>query len=426
MDGPRASVRRTEHNAGGGERSGDPFRGLTGQTHEDAIFQDMIARSRSHLLSLLENRVGRVHPDAAGEERRPGDSVPVKTYLFEGRGPVPPNPDDDRGPLGTLAEVVEDRMLRDAYSPRLHLAEDPDLATIEFACHGDLRGFVYVDCEDPRHWLLHTFAPSRAADRFVSAFAGARRDVGRAALPGELLEIAAASGTTTALTLGHERQVAGSGSGTGNSAGLRARVWGTRAERLLPLLNSPGLFSEGLALSNVEVRHRRDDGKGDAFCVDDVRWDGRIITRGPSLKAHLELAVELQECYVRQVATVESQYAVRIDQRADILQGRSLALHLTRPMEDLERFCRMVFSTASPFLLWGWPVMRGPRAASVAAVDLGFGQALAFEFTPDLIRVFLPAGTSGGTVLRFHANLQHRLDPRVRLLDQDERDVFQL
>ncbi len=386
----------------------------------------MIASSRSHLLSVLESRVGRTHRDAAGEERRPGDAVPVKTYLFEGRGPVPPDPDDDHGPLGTLAEMVRDRMLRDPYSPRLHLAEDPDLATIEFACHGDLRGFVYVDCEDPRHWLLHTFAPSRAADRFLSAFAAARSGVGRAALPGELLEIAAASGSTTGLTLGHERQVPGSGSGGCNSDFLRARVWGTRAGRLLSLLNSPGIFAEGLALSNVEVRHRRDDGQGAAFCVDDVRWDGRIITRGPSLTAHLELAAELQAYYMRQVATVESKYAARMEKRADILHGESLALHLTRPIEDLERFCRMVFSTANPFLLWGWPVMRGPRAASVAAVDLGFGQTLAFEFTPDLIRVFLPAGTSGGAVLRFHANLQHRLDPRVRLLDQDERDVFQL
>ena len=63
---------------------------------------------------------------------------------------------------------------------------------------------------------------------------------------------------------------------------------------------------------------------------------------------------------------------------------------------------------------------------SVAAVDLNFGQRLAFEFTPEFVRVFLPGETSGGTVVRFYTTIQHHLDPRVRLLDQDEREVFQL
>ena len=386
----------------------------------------MIARSRSHLVSLLEGHIGRVPPDGTEGADRPGKAVPIKTYLLEGRGPVPPKTGEHPAPLVTLAEIATDPVLREMYSTRVHPAEDPDLATIEVAREADERTYVYVDWADPRHWLLHTFAKSRLADRFVSNFAAARRGVGRAALPGEFLEQAAALGSTVALTLGHERRVLEPGAGRGASDFVKAHVWGTQAGRLLSLVRVPGAFAEGIALSTVRVRHQPDGGDESVFCLDDLRWDGRIIMRGTSFQAHLELTSALQGCYARQVARIESLHAIRMNGRDGIMRGRSLTLHLTRPIRHLERFCRMVFASANPFLLWGLPVVRGPDSVSVAAVDLNFGQGLAFEFTPEFVRLFVPGETSGGAVVRFYTNLQHHLDPRVRLLDQDKREVFQL
>ena len=386
----------------------------------------MIARSRNHLVSLLESHIGRIPVDGTGEARRSAEAVPVKTYLLEGRGPVPPKAGDHQGPLVTVAEMAADPVLRERYSTRVHPAEDRDLATIEVAHHDGTRAFVYVDFADPRHWLLHTFAMSRLADRFVSSFAGTRRGVGRVALPGEFLETAAALGSTVAMTLDHERRVFEPGADRGASDFVKARIWGTQAGRLLSLVRVPGAFAEGIALSTVRVKHHPDVGDDSVFCLDDLRWDGRIITRGTSFQAHLELTAALQGCYARQVRRIESLHAVRMNGPDGIMRGRSLTLHLTRPIRHLERFCRMVFSSANPFLLWGLPVVRSPGSVSVAAVDLNFGQGLAFEFTPEFVRLFLPGRTSGGTVVRFYTNLQHHLDPRVGLLDQDNREVFQL
>lgn len=395
----------------------------------ESVPQTMIARSRSHLVSLLENRIRRSHADAPAGSRRPGNAVPVKTYLVEGRGPTPREPaqaGDDDSPLGALAEMTGDTALRQAFGTRVHSSEDPDLATIEFTQDGGPGGHVYVDFADPRYWLLHTFAVSRLADRFVSALASVRSGVGRATLPGEFLGTAASLGSTIALTLEHERRVFAPGGGSGASDFLRARIWGTRAARLLSLARRPGNFAEGMALSTVQVKYQLDGGDDGRFCVDDMRWDGRIMTRGTSFLAHRQLTEAIQACYRRQVARIESLHSLRIEQGDRVLRGRSLAVHLTRPIQNLERFCRMVFSSASPFLLWGRPVMRGPHCAGVAGVDLNFGQQLAFEFTPEFIRLFLPGNTSGGTVLRFYTNLQRRLDPRVRLLDQEEREVLEL
>lgn len=386
----------------------------------------MIARSRSHLISILESRIGSLPAERTGEPRPPAEAVPIKTFLMEGRGPVPPKAGNQPGPLVTLAEMATDPVLRAMYSTRVHLGEDPDLATVEIA-HGEgERAFVYVDCADPRHWLLHTFAKSGLADRFVWNLAAVRRGVGRAALPGEFLEEAARLGDTVALSLDHERRVVEPGADRGASEFVKARIWGTRADRVLSLVRVPGAFTEGIALTTVRVKHQPDEGDDNLFCVDDLRWDGRIIARGTSFQAHLELTAALQRCYARQVARLESLHAVRMNGADGIMNGRSLTLHLARPIRHLERFCRMAFSSARPFQLWGLPLVRGPDSVSVTGVDLNFGQALAFEFTPEFIRLFLPKETSGGTVVRFYTNLQHHLDPRVRLLDRDEREVLQL
>lgn len=385
----------------------------------------MIARSRSHLSSILESHIGGAPAEGVDGDRRHPEAVPIKTYLMEGHGPVPPKSGKHQDPLVTLAEMVTDPVLRETYSTRVHRAEDPDLATIEIAHDGGVREFVYVDWSDSRHWLLHTFAVSRLADLFVSRLAAARRGVGRSALPGEFLERAAAMGSTVAVALGQQRHVFEPGAGRASDF-VKARVWGTRASALLSLVRAPGAFAEGVAVSTVQVRHQPNGGDDGLFCLSDMRWDGRIIARGTSFGAHLELTASLQRCYACQVARIESVHAIRMQGRDGILRGRSLTLHLARPIRHLERFCRMVFSSANPFLLWGLPVARGPDSVSVAAVDLNFGQRLGFEFTPEFVRVFLPGETSGGTVVRFYTTIQHHLDPRVRLLDQDEREVFQL
>ena len=386
----------------------------------------MIARSRAHLLSMLESHFGGAAAGAngGGDGGRPKGAVPVKTYLLEGRGPRPPAGGEHPDPFVVLSGMDSDPVLHDMYGPRVHRAEDPDLATIEVTDDAGRRAFLYVDWEDPRHWLLHTAAVSALADRFVS-LAASRFNVGRVHVPSEFLEEAAALGSTVALTLRHERRLCRPGAAGRPADFVKARIWGTRAGRMLAQLRGPGGVAGGIALSSVRVRHRPHAGDRGAYCVDDLRWDGRILARGNSLAAHLEVTAALQRCYVRQVDAIESRHAVRMSETDGIMRGTPLTLRLSRPVEDLAELCGMVFSSTSPFLLWGQPVARSSACIGVAAVDLNFGHPLAFEFTPEFVRLFLPRETTGGTVVRFYANLQHHLDARARLLDQDKNGVFQ-
>lgn len=384
----------------------------------------MIAKSRSHLASCLDGHMNRVQNGASDASGRSGSGVPIKTYLIEGRGPDP-DPDDLVGPFGTLGRIALDPAFLERYSPRVHPSSDADLATIAGRQDGDCPVFVYADYADPRFWLLHTTAPGRSADRFISMLVAAHRGVGRAALTSESLAAVADMGATVALSLDHERQVVERDApGAGPSEFVKARVWGTQARRVTALMRQFDTLSEGIALSQIRTRHSPDG--EDRFCLSDVRFDGRIVTRGNSFAALESLAGTIRANYNRHVERIETHHRVRLEDREGVLLGRSLALHLTCPVPDLHQLCRTVFSTARPYLIWGLPVRRGPGSVSARGVDLNLGHRVDFEFTQEFIRLFIPRGTSGGVVKRFYANVQRHLDPRVRLLDQDEHEILQL
>lgn len=385
---------------------------------------NMIAKSRKHLAAFMDGHMNRVRNAAPDTPGSPGDAAPIKTYLIEGCGPLP-NPDDVVGPFGTLGLIAQDDDLRDQFGARLHPSGDPDLVTVKGLHGGSQPVFVYVDYSDPRFWLFYTTAPSRIADRFISLLVAAHRDLGRATLCSEFLAVVAEMGSTVALSLDHERRIGRDGpSGAGSPEFLRARVWGTHSELVTTLTRQLGSLSEGIALSQIRLRYSPERNDRGLFCLDDVRSDGRMITRGTSFSAHVSLAQSLRTCYARQVAGIESLHQIRLEDGDGVMLGRSVALHLARPVRNLRGLCERVLSSASPYRLWGLPLRRGPDCFCARAVDLNLGQRIDLEFTRDFVRLFFPKETSGGVVLRFYANVQHHLDPRVRMLDQDGNEIL--
>jgi hypothetical protein len=80
-----------------------------------------------------------------------------------------------------------------------------------------------------------------------------------------------------------------------------------------------------------------------------------------------------------------------------------------------------MFSGVEPFRLWGVPVEVGPKAFRVRAVDLHVGETVDFEVFPEVIRVYLPSGGCGNSIIRYYTNLQHTFDAKVSAESAGER-----
>jgi hypothetical protein len=100
------------------------------------------------------------------------------------------------------------------------------------------------------------------------------------------------------------------------------------------------------------------------------------------------------------------------------LAGSSVVFtfHQRLTHETLHNFIDITFNRGQgPFRLWGNPLVRGPDKFHVYGIDLHQWQKLYMELTPDRVLFVLPQGTCGNTVHRLMTNIQHYLDPAVRL-----------
>jgi hypothetical protein len=61
----------------------------------------------------------------------------------------------------------------------------------------------------------------------------------------------------------------------------------------------------------------------------------------------------------------------------------------------------------------------------IQALDLHVGNTLTFEASPKFVRLYLPSGACGNTVIRFFTNLQHYYDSLVRAEDGNGRPLFE-
>ena len=387
----------------------------------------MIAQDRGQLADFLQSRLTGEYATGAAGRPSGGDAIPIKTYLVESKRAIDAGTDEDISPERVLRELVAEPFLRVKYPARVHLSDDDGLFTIEGSYRGKAPVYMYADCTDPRFWLIHTLARSETADWVIGRLAAVGTGLAQVALPGQLLESLARLGSLQGLITVHDRRIfADDGAGPGSTDFMSMQLWGAQSRQVMSLLRTDSSLSECLSLSRVHVQYWPDEEDGEAFCLDNIHCDGRLEARGTSLAAHLRLVDILRDSYRRHVETIESRYRVHANGEHGTLFGRCLTIQLSRPFGDAAHLCKKILSTSPPFRYWGVPAYSSSTFTRVRVLDLNVGGLLDFEMTSAFIRVFLPAGTSGSAVVRFFTNLQRHLDSRVRLIGQDQQDVFEL
>ena len=89
-------------------------------------------------------------------------------------------------------------------------------------------------------------------------------------------------------------------------------------------------------------------------------------------------------------------------------------------------FCEKVFSCGEPFRLWGVPIRVAEDFYRVEGFDLHIGNPIQFEIAPEFIRVYMPTGSCGNSVVRLYTNLQHHYDALIQAEDGNGRCVFEV
>lgn len=386
----------------------------------------MIVRDRQQMAQLLNERMTRTYTTLSERQELEPDTSLVKTYLLEAHLPEAAEPAESL----TLAEgAFAEQRFRRVSKTEIHRADEPGLLSVETRVRNE-RVVMYLDFTNPRYWLLHSMGSSNAMDWLIERLVAASPELDRAWIPADLLERVAGMGSFRGLSLDYDRRVVPDVDFQSPEAPvefLKMQLWGNKAADILRILREQDAFPHETTLAKVKVKFWLSGDVDGEFSLDDIKYDGKVTARGTSFQSHIALVSHVYDAYAKQITKLEEGYALRACESEGrlSLQGAPVNLVLDRPISNLEVFCESIFSSGEPFRLWGVPTRLAKDFYRVQALDLHMGTPLQFEIGPQFLRVYLPVGSCGNSVVRLYTNLQHHYDSLIRAEDGDGGRVFE-
>jgi len=333
--------------------------------------------------------------EAVGVETR-GHPTELKTYIMESNNGLP--------------RIQGSESLRVFPSP----TKLPQISVLRLE-YSRLSAIFYLDATDPRFLLLYTNDVADITDKLYSRLVeSSTNSFDRIWLPTEVQDkISHLSGNVfrgfglsfnDLFALEKRRELP--------IDELRMSASGVRSGRALEALNKDTMLKRSLCYSKIKVER----GNSQSFVTDEVRFNGRVITKsGQSIDDHVSLIEIIRKIYRNLIEEIEqNSIGTRQVEGRTLIEGQAFELILDRQIEDLDRFSERLLSSSKPFRLWGIVNKISKDMRQIVAVDLHTGDPLNLEITPSLIRIYLSRGACGNTVLRLYVNTQHGFDSAIR------------
>jgi len=383
-------------------------------------------KTRIDMAQMLQERMTKTYATLLEKQELEPDTTLVKSYIKEAHVHGEETSDDV---LKVARSIFKDETVSKRYGLKVRKTDEDFFFIIQCSMNQE-PVTIYLDGTNSRFWFLHSMNSSTALDSLFDRIVANTPVLDHTWMPIHILEGMAGFGHLRGLGLDYDRRVLPDidfEADTSSVEFLKMQLWGNKASDVLRILRQEGAFPHEATLSKVKIKrwlNRLDDKE---FSIDDIKYDGKVTARGTSFQTHATIMQEIHRRYTDLILSIEKDFSLRwqFDEHRASVSGEPVTFSFKRPIADLERFCEHLFNTAHPFRLWGVPQFRGERVATVHAVDLHVGTPLNFEITNDFIRVYLPHGGCGNSIVRVFTNLQHYYDSLVDAIDGHERPVFE-
>lgn len=386
----------------------------------------MFVSDRQQMAKLLEERMTRTYSSLSEKQKLESDTSLIKTHLLESH--LPEEADFEQASK-YIRGVFSEEMFKKAKAPLLTFADNEEgLLTVETEFKHE-HASLYLDYSNPRFWILHSTASSNTLKYIIDRMTKSGPEVDRVWIPSEMLDLLSKFGSFRGLGLDFDRSWLASNEEDDSPSidSLKMQLWGNKARDVLDLLERQDAFPDVTTLSKITIKYYLSDKSREEFSLDSIKYNGKITSRGTSFQCHITLVTKLLNDYAFNVTNMEKNYAIKYHTHngQTVLNGEPLNFILNKGIENLEVFCNRLFSCGDPFRLWGIPIKIGPEFYRIRAVDLHVGSPIDFEISPEFIRVYLPEGSCGNSVIRLYTNFQHCFDSNIQLIDGDGKSVIQ-
>jgi len=353
--------------------------------------------TRRDLYELLESRMRKTYEKLKEEQELEAGENLLKTYVIE----------SNLDSIALLQKV-------DEFQIKIERTKDETLYIMKVQKDGKPHSTFYVDISDPRFWILHTLSRSERTDQFISKFVFAiSNNLDFPWFDTYFLEDLVKNGIFRGFTLKFEEKIMDDEKIPVKS--LSMRLWGEAASRILDVLRRDVNLKYSTALSGVGLKHIFDS-NGD-FVIEDITYNAKFTARGTTVDGHLFIVRKVIGEYKRKLKTIEQnsiKYEI-LDLGYKIL-GEPVAILFRKEIENLDKFLDGLLSSTRPFRLWGLKKQISKNYYKAVCVDLHTAHKLTIEVTPEWMRIYLPYGACGNTVLRLLTNIQQYYDSEAMLM----------
>jgi hypothetical protein len=326
----------------------------------------------------------------------------LKTYMMEANRGLPENND------GTDL-IVEKKETNVPEISILYLKQVSTEKSVRF----------YVDTTDRRFWLLHTNDLARdARDLYDKLVFSPNTAFDKIWLPTQMIQKIADLPRNSFRGFGlYYKDFFELNEQTEKPVKwLKMGVSGSSSMDALEALRSKDKLRSSLAYSKIRVR--RGDPK--EYVIDELGYEGRFTAiGGRSIDAYASLIELTRQMYRSTLEAIErNSLGIKQIENRTLIRGQAFDFSFKREIEDINLFIDILTNSKEPFRLWGLKNKITNDGFQVFGVDLHTGDSIDLEISPYLVRIYLPEGSCGNTVLRLYTNLQHYFDSELTLNDE--------
>ena len=336
-------------------------------------------------------------PEDYGEAR--GRPRLLKTYLMEANSKLPTSIN-----LGRIRVFKEETQLR-------------DVSVLNLVGNRKAVKF-YLDTSDERFWMLHTDAEANDAKKFFDKLVHSPESkLDKVWFPIEMMnDIVKIRGNKFR---GFGLKYVDFFSKKDEDlpvAELKMRVHGSSSIDALDALRNLQKLKQSISYSMMSVKR----GNYHEYVIQELTYSGRFVGRGGnSIDDYISLIEMSQKMYRNLIEDIErNSLGVKKVEGRTLIEGKAFDFILDREITNTLAFVEQLLSSSKPFRLWGLKNKISKDYYQIVCVDLHTGDNLNIEVSPNLIRVYLPKGACGNTILRLFSNLQHYYDSAIKLNDE--------
>jgi len=388
-----------------------------------------IMKTRRELFDYLEEQMNKTYRQVLGTKRLESESTFVKTFLLEfdweqsGK-----NKRDTNLLVDSLTLPTTSKRKKECKPDISETHEDGFYKVTWNRTKGKIK--IYLDTSsdvDRRFWIAYSLSDAAELDVLLDGLSKTQTAFDRVWLWPEYLFKTQEKGEFRGIGLDYDyRQFEKEERKTESTNYFKMQVWGGKeTKQILEYIKNE--FPKKTVLSKIRMKYWFNENSEDMFALEDIKYNGKFTTRGTSFSNHQTLVSNVRCEYSKKIKEMENNHIIRWDDNDNTveLKGDPIFFNIDEPIENLEAFCKVVFSGSLPFRLWGVPQkINGNDGLMVPTVDLHTGSNLSFEIFNDLICMYLYPGACGNTIARFFTNLQHYYGCIVKAFDIDGNSVF--